>query len=182
MTNTTVIFDTNPDISIKYVLALLNSKLLNERYRSIGKQTGGGVFEYFPNGVGKLPIPTICPTEQQPFITLVDKMIAFHNELQNRRQRFLELVSDNLGINITEKHFDDCKEFKDFLEILQKQKRPLPHAEQPQCKESFAQYKSEVDTIRENIRLTDADIDRMVYELYGLTEGEIETIENSSRL
>ena len=172
LTNTTVIFDTNPDISIKYVLALLNSKLLNDRYKSIGKQTGSGVFEYFPNGVGKLPIPKIDLADQQPFITLVDKMIALHSELRNRRQRFLELVSDNLGINITEKHFDDCKEFKDFLEILQKQKRPLPHAEQPQWKEPFIQCKSEVETIRENIRQTDADIDQMVYELYGLTEGK----------
>ena len=64
------------------------------------------------------------------------------------------------------------------MEILQKQKRPLPHADQPQWKESFIQCKSDVDTIRENIRDTDAEIDRMVYELYGLTEGEIAVVEN----
>ena len=109
-------------------------------------------------------------------------MLSLHSELQNRRQRFLALVSDNLGINITEKHFDDCKDFKDFLGILQKQKRPLPLAEQPQWKESFVQYKSEVESLIATIRSTDADIDRKVYELYGLTEGEIETIENKSQL
>ncbi|WP_369126299.1 TaqI-like C-terminal specificity domain-containing protein [Methylocucumis oryzae] len=48
LTNTTVIFDTNPNVvSLKYILALLNSKLLDFRYNSIGKQTGGGIFEYF---------------------------------------------------------------------------------------------------------------------------------------
>ena len=76
LTNTTVIFDTNPDILFKYVLALLNSKLLNYRYKSIGKQTGGGSFEYIPNGVGKLPIPNIDIAEQLPFIAIVEKILS----------------------------------------------------------------------------------------------------------
>jgi len=105
-------------------------------------------------------------------------MLSLHSELQNRWQRFLALVSDNLGINITEKHFDDCKDFKDFLGILQKQKRPLPHAEQPQWKESFVQCKSKVESLIATIRQTDADIDLMVYELYGLTPEEIGIVEN----
>ena len=71
----TVIFETNPAYSLKYILALLNSKLLTYRYRSIGKQTGGGSFEYFPNGVGKLPIPEADTKAQNDFTVLVDKML-----------------------------------------------------------------------------------------------------------
>jgi adenine-specific DNA-methyltransferase len=73
--NMTVIFETNPAYSLKYILALLNSKLLTFRYRSIGKQTGGGSFEYFPNGVGKLPIPEADREKQDEFIVLVNKML-----------------------------------------------------------------------------------------------------------
>jgi adenine-specific DNA-methyltransferase len=73
--NMTVIFETNASYSLKYVLALLNSKLLTFRYRSIGKQTGGGSFEYFPNGVGKLPIPEADTRTQNEFTILVDKML-----------------------------------------------------------------------------------------------------------
>ena len=76
LTNTTVIFDTNPEINIKYLLALLNSTTLNFRYKSIGKQTGGGVYEYFENGIGKLPIPNISKIQQQPFIELANKIIS----------------------------------------------------------------------------------------------------------
>ncbi|MDD4884309.1 MAG: hypothetical protein PHF22_07590, partial [Sulfuricurvum sp.] len=43
--------------------------------KSIGKQTGSAVYEYFENGVGKLPIPEISKEAQQPFITLVDEII-----------------------------------------------------------------------------------------------------------
>jgi hypothetical protein len=73
--NMTVIFETNAAYSLKYILALLNSKLLTFRYRSIGKQTGGGSFEYFPNGIGKLPIPEADAKTQNEFIVLVDKML-----------------------------------------------------------------------------------------------------------
>jgi adenine-specific DNA-methyltransferase len=78
--NMTVIFETNAAYSLKYILALLNSKLLTFRYRSIGKQTGGGSFEYFPNGIGKLPIPEADAKTQNEFAVLVDKM----HELKQR--------------------------------------------------------------------------------------------------
>ena len=74
-TNTTVIFDTNEEISIKYLLALLNSKVLSFRYQSIGKQTGNGQYEYFENGISKLPIPEISLSDQIPFINLTDSIM-----------------------------------------------------------------------------------------------------------
>ncbi|MCL2115612.1 MAG: BREX-1 system adenine-specific DNA-methyltransferase PglX [Methanobrevibacter sp.] len=83
--NMTVIFGTNDKISLKYALAILNSKLLNFRYKSIGKQTGGGIYEYFPNGVSKLPIPEIVIDEQKPFIELSDKMIQLNKDLANSK-------------------------------------------------------------------------------------------------
>jgi type I restriction-modification system DNA methylase subunit len=93
--NMTVIFQTNNNFSIKYILTLLNSKLLTFRYRSIGKQTGGGSYEYFPNGVGKLPIPEISLKEQQPLIDLADEMIRLNKELNNLKtphdKRILEV-------------------------------------------------------------------------------------------
>lgn len=75
LTNTTVIFDTNTNYSLKYLLALLNSKVLSFRYKSIGKQTGSGVFEYFENGVGKLPIPEANNEYQKNIVCVVDQII-----------------------------------------------------------------------------------------------------------
>lgn len=79
--NMTVIFDTNEKFDLKYILALLNSKLLTFRYKSLGKQTGNGIYEYFPNGISKLPIPEIPLKEQKPFIELADKMMELNKEL-----------------------------------------------------------------------------------------------------
>jgi len=94
LTNTTVIFDTNSQISLKYILSLLNSKVLNFRYKSIGKQTGGGIFEYFENGISKLPIPKIPEVQQQPFIALVDQILE--NKKRNIDTTDLEKKIDEM--------------------------------------------------------------------------------------
>jgi len=86
--NMTTIFDTNDDVDLKYLLALLNSKVLNFRYKSIGKQTGGGSFEYFPNGVGKLPIQNIIKKEQEPFINLVNIIIDSKEKIAKYKKHF----------------------------------------------------------------------------------------------
>ncbi|MDR0452169.1 MAG: hypothetical protein LBH15_03925, partial [Treponema sp.] len=81
LTNTTVIFGTNQNLSLKYLTALLNSKLFRWRYRSLAKQTGGGVFEYVPNALGRFPVPAFDPanaadkTAHDNFAALVDKIM-----------------------------------------------------------------------------------------------------------
>jgi len=75
LTNTTVIFETNNDYSLKYLLAILNSKLFTYRYKSIAKQTGNGVFEYLPNSLGKFPIPKADKKTRDKISMLADKML-----------------------------------------------------------------------------------------------------------
>jgi type I restriction-modification system DNA methylase subunit len=94
LTNTTVIFGTNHQYSLKYILALLNSKLLAFRYKSIGKQTGSGVFEYFANGIGKLPIPEADARTQQEFASLVDKILELkHREYAEQNPQAKKIIS-----------------------------------------------------------------------------------------
>jgi adenine-specific DNA-methyltransferase len=98
LTNTTVIFGTNTQYSLKYILALLNSKLITFRYRSIGKQTGSGVFEYFANGIGKLPIPEADVKTQNEFILLVDKMLDLkRREYAEQNPQAKKLISRQIN-------------------------------------------------------------------------------------
>lgn len=59
LTDTTVCFDNGQPESLLYLLALLNSRLLTFRFRSIGKLKSGGVYEYFWNSISRLPIHRI---------------------------------------------------------------------------------------------------------------------------
>ncbi len=59
LTNTTVVLLGASKVSPFALAALLNSKPLNFRYRGLGglgKLTGRGMFEYFDNQIGRLPI------------------------------------------------------------------------------------------------------------------------------
>ena len=58
-----------------YLLAALNSKLLDWYFRLIGVERDGGYYEYKPMFIERLPIPKIAADEQRPFIRLVDYII-----------------------------------------------------------------------------------------------------------
>ncbi len=59
-----------------YLLAALNSKLLDWYFRLIGVERDGGYYEYKPMFIERLPIPKIPATEQRPFIRLVDRILT----------------------------------------------------------------------------------------------------------
>ena len=179
LTNTTVIFGDNPNISLKYLLALLNSSTLNFRYKSIGKQTGSGVYEYFENGVGKLPIPEIPLEAQQPFIDLADKMLSLNAQLQEKRSRFLRRLGENIkSVKITTalQTFDQM-DFAGFVAELKKQKIKLTLPQQDEWEDYFHQYADACHQLSDQIAATDREIDLRVYALYGLTYDEVLTVD-----
>ena len=88
LTDTTVLFTKEQPESLKYLLGLLNSRLLTFRFRAIGKLKGGGIYEYFWNSVSKLSIRRVDfsqPADRarhDRLVTLVDKMLALTPKLR----------------------------------------------------------------------------------------------------
>ncbi len=179
LTNTTVIFDTNENINLKYLLTCLNSKVLNFRYKSIGKQTGSGVFEYVPNAVEKLPIPEISKEKQKPFIEKSDKMISLHKKLEFEKHNFLKTLQEEKGIiKLTKKlqNFQLLK-YDEFKNNLRKQKIKIKlGSENNEWREYFEKTKEKINHLQIQIDKTDKIIDKMVYKLYKLNEEEIKII------
>ena len=59
-----------------YLVAALNSKLLDWYFRLIGVERDGGYWEYKPMFIKRLPVPQITIEEQQPLIRLVERILA----------------------------------------------------------------------------------------------------------
>lgn len=59
------------DFPSKYLLGLLNSKLLNWYFRCFSTNSNVNSYE-----IENIPIPTATPAQQKPIITLVDKILA----------------------------------------------------------------------------------------------------------
>jgi Eco57I restriction-modification methylase len=76
LTDTTVLYDASQPEDLRYVLGVLNSRVLTARFRFIGKLLGGGVFEYYENTVRQLPIPRRAPgdTDHDAIVNLVRKI------------------------------------------------------------------------------------------------------------
>jgi hypothetical protein len=67
--------------------------------------------------------------------------------------------------------------FAEFIKKLTKKKIKLSLADEADWEGYFTEQKQKAQTLKTEIDLTDREIDRMVYELYGLTEKEIGIVE-----
>lgn len=161
-------------ISIYFLLALLNSKLMNylfsKKFLNLAIKA-----EYLK----QVRFPNLSIDEQKPFIELADKMLLLHNTLQAKRNRFLHRLQENMPeikINGTLETFD-LLDFSKFVSELKKQKIKLTLVQQDEWEEYFTHYKTECNELVCEITATDNKIDELVYKLYNLTEEEIKIVE-----
>ena len=80
----------------KYFIAMLNSKVVNWYFESIAHQYGNTGFLCSNQYVEQLPIPNIPETAQQPFITLVDQILAAKKEDLNADTSAFERQIDEM--------------------------------------------------------------------------------------
>lgn len=74
---------------LKYLLGLLNSKLLSYVYKILfgGMHMGGGYLRYRTEFLEQLPVKILSEKEQQPLIKLVDKMLSLNKKLSEMKAK-----------------------------------------------------------------------------------------------
>ena len=170
-----VIQKTN-EYSIYFLLALLNSKLMNhlfsKKFLNLAIKA-----EYIKH----IRFPKLALDAQQPFITLADTMLTLHQQLQEKRSRFLNRLSEDYeGLKKTTalQQFDTM-DFKGLKAELKKQKISIPLKEQDEWEDFFNQRVAECQQLTAQIKATDEEIDNKVFDLYGLTDEERQIVMNS---
>jgi len=160
----------------KALLALLNSKMGWWLITKFCSQIQNGyqlIWKYF----GQIPIPDV--NSNTLLFSLAAQMLTSNEQLLQKRQRFLHRLQESLGVKkITAvlERFDEA-DFKTILAELKKQKISLTLSQQDEWEDYFNQYKADCNALSAQIAATDKEIDRMVYDLYGLTENEIKVVE-----
>jgi type I restriction-modification system DNA methylase subunit len=89
LTDTTVIFPTNQKEDLKYICAVLNSRLLNLRFMGIGKLKSNGIREYFDNAVSQLPIRRINWRNPRD-VEIHDRIVALYNTLADAHHKLTQ--------------------------------------------------------------------------------------------
>ena len=176
MSNIAIVEKTNSDISLKYILAVLNSKLLSYYFV---KNTAKSVRKLFPkiilNDLRKFPIKKIKPEFQEPFIEKADSILALNKELQEQSQKFQRTIQRKFNLEDLPKKLQDwyLLTYSEFIKELAKKKVKLSLSEEAEWEDYFETESKKAQDLKAQIDKTDKEIDQMVYELYGLSEEEI---------
>jgi hypothetical protein len=128
--------------------------------------------------LGSLPVPY----DIKPNKTIdenVDMMLELNQQFQTQKTKFLKRVKDNFNLDKLSKKLEAfyAYDFKTFVAELGKKKVTLTLLQQDEWEAYFESYQKELTTLQTQIDNTDKEIDKMVYELYGLTDDEVAVVE-----
>jgi hypothetical protein len=168
---------------LHYLLTILNSKIIYYYFSNIFSDNKTTFPKVKRSQLLELPIVELNKEKQDYFIQKSKQMLELNKQFQQKKSKFLNRVKDNFEIEKTSKKLDAFYnfDFKIFIAELKKQKVAVSLTEQVEWEEFFNNYKAEINYLQSEIDKTDKEINQMVYELYGLSEEEIEIVEKSAK-
>ncbi|MEX0997380.1 MAG: N-6 DNA methylase [Flavobacteriaceae bacterium] len=176
LNSTSFVYLKDNSYSLKYLLPLISSYLLNFYYKA--HYTDVNVKPLY---LAQLPIPIVDELKQQLFIEKADIMIKLNKELKSIVFSFNSLVQSKFPIEKLTNKLQSWHEldFKGFLKELKKAKVHLTLSEEAEWMGYFNEQKQKATALQQEIDRVDREIDGMVYGLYGLDEAEIAIVEGS---
>lgn len=170
---------------IKYILGLLNSKLIDWYYGFIGKPKGNSR-EYFNEPLSKIPIANASKTLQGKIANNVDLIIKHKNDLQILYNNFDKYLKSQYKVSSLSKKIQNLPEltFREFLKGFNKDVKKLSgkklsKSEEIEWMEVFENKKSQAQSLVNEIDKIENEINQLVYAAYGLSAKEIKVVENS---
>jgi hypothetical protein len=115
------------------------------------------------------------------FSTNVNKLLSINKELQEQSQKFQRTIQRKFELEELPKKLQDWFKlsYAEFIKELGKKKVKLTLSQEAEWEDYFMQESKKALELKATIDATDKAIDKMVYELYGLTQEEIQVVENN---
>jgi len=166
-------------ISIRYILALLNSRLFTYIYQSIAQEKGKLFAEVKKIYLEKLPIKIIPIDEQNIYNDLTKQIIELNLEIEKQKSKFINRISTNYRLQKISNNLSNfiALNFVELNNELKKNKVELNLKQQDELEEYFIDSKNQLNSKIELQKSLDKQINVLVYQLYNLTAEEIDLIE-----
>lgn len=178
----------------KTLLCVLNSKIVWEFLKSICVVRSGGYIEVKPQYFEQIPIPKF--QNEKIFNEKAGNTIKYVSDFQELNRKFTNYFTSSLTINKLTRKLENWHQldFSDFIKELNKAIKvtnkdllkdglePIPiltKLDEMEWMDAFETKKNESQALQIQINKTEKEIDAMVYELYGLTQEEIEIVEEA---
>ena len=167
----------NRNDDVRFYLTILNSRLISYFYNLYYGESNTNLTKIaFEN----IPLTDIKSINQQPFVEKADKMLSLNKNFQELSQKFQRMIVREFGLEKISTKLQNwyLLNFTEFIKELSKVKVKLNLSQKADWEDYFIAEKSKAETLNNEITKTDKEIDRMVYELYGLNEEEIRIVES----
>jgi hypothetical protein len=167
--------EVSKEYSLDFLLAIMNSSLLKYELNSNRRSN----IHIYPDDWRKLNLP--------PFAQDIENLGRSNREntlhLVGVQKLFLEHLQSKFSIPKPSTKLQNWPglDFRGFLGELKKAKVQLSLSEESDWMAYFNEQKQKAGTLQSEINRIDAEIDKLVYELYGLTEEEIRIVEGGMK-
>ncbi|MDO6739010.1 Eco57I restriction-modification methylase domain-containing protein [Wenyingzhuangia sp. 2_MG-2023] len=179
---------------LKYLLCVINSKLTYYYFTNTSSDNKVTFPKVKRSQLLELPYNPI--TEQNAFIKLSNEKINAVNTFKTNSGKFIKYLISQYSLEKLSKKLQNWHEleFGDFIkelnkaiksnnkELLKADLQPVPvltKKDEFEWLDLFEENKQKAQDLQNQINQTDKEIDTMVYALYGLTDEEIQIVENS---
>lgn len=160
------------EFNLKYLLVLLNSRVLNYIYQTLAQEKGRLFAEVKKVNLEKLPIKNIDLDKQNIFIEKANQMLNLHKNFQEKIQKAIKLIRHEFQLEKINSKIERFYEldFNGFIEAIGIKKLDLQ--KKSELLDFFEKNKMELLNLNSQIEKGNDIIDTMVFDLYGLTSEE----------
>jgi len=178
------IYQVDDNYNLDYLLAVLNSKPATSFYRLLHDIKGKVFAKISLDKLGSFPLPKGSNELKNYLSDKAVNMLKLKSGLDKKSSSFLKYLTSQHSIEKLSKKLQEwyVLEFGDFIKELNKAikkvgREKLSKMDEMEWMEVFETKKTEAQTLKAEIDKTDAQIDAMVYELYGLSVEDIKIVE-----
>jgi len=172
------------DYSLKYILAILNSKLMTYYFsKFISTGTLQGTYSgIYPEDLRSFPIKKSYGSLKEKLEKNVDEIIKLNLEFNSKKSKLINRIKGEFNV---EKASTKIVEFYnltnvEFLKEIEKlSNRNLSFNDKDKWEDYFNEHKKNLINLKEQINKINSFLDQEIYKLYGLNEKEIQIIENN---
>jgi type I restriction-modification system DNA methylase subunit len=171
----------------EYLLVLINSNLMSFYHRKKFLEEYKDRFQkILIKDCKEFQIPPISMEKQQPFVEKANEILSLNKDFQGVNRKFNSYFSGQYKLEKLPKKLENWSvlSFTDFITELNKAiktagQTPLTKKDEFEWLDLFEENKTKAQTLKSQIETTEKDIDKMVYELYGLSAEEVGIVEGN---
>lgn len=172
------IYSLDKQFSLEYLLSIISSKPATIFYRLLHDIKGKVFAKISLDNLSTFPLPEGDSITNELLEEKAKFLLSKSKQLQETAQKFQRNIQREYNLEKLTTKLENWFQisFNEFLKELEKSKVKLTLSQKAEWEDYFLQESKKALDIKHQIDTTDQEIDRMVYELYGLTEDEIKLV------